>query len=119
MSGVLSYSISVQYVTNGKTHILQSVNQDQTLGDEYACNFFLAPFAGAVALPLAGVATPKKLYIRNLNDTNFVQILDGATVLLEVPALQQCLVDLPTIAGTLNVLADTADCLIDYMAIDA
>ena len=116
----LTVSISVLHTITGvQTLSTTPVSQSIAVSDTFNADGMTATSAGAVAVPLGEVTTPKWFYISNLDGTNFVKVLDVATVLEEVPAGEASWIILPAGLTTLNVQGDTADCLIRFGVYEA
>jgi hypothetical protein len=117
MAGTLTYQINAQFVGNDKTFQILGETLTLTVGDVYSSGVITAITASATALPLGSVASPSVVFIRNLNDTNFVTVYDDAAVIGKVLAGQAGWFAVP---GTVvpKVQADTGACLVDFTVFD-
>ncbi len=120
MADELTYTISAAHTKNGKTTIIQNVNSTRSTGNEISPGTHTITHSEAVPLKTGSVVTPAIMYARNLDDTNYVTILnDDVAIAIIQPGGQQ-IVDLSGVvaAADLKAQADTAAVLLDYTIFD-
>ena len=117
--GSLTYNIGGQLLNNGETVVFLTSQITLAVGQEFTHQSYLALSAGEAALGLGGVANPSAIWIRNLDDTNFVDILSGTggSVAVRVFPATTCFVGWVAAVAP-YILANTANVLVDYIVFD-
>ena len=120
MANEIKASVSLDYADGSRAAKLSfgGLSFDVT-GDNYTQVTMEAPITTAGAMELGDITTPGWCVIRNLDDTNFVEIRDGLSGadVIKLPANGIALFYLAT--STPYVIADTAACDIEYLIIEA
>jgi hypothetical protein len=118
----LTYSLTATYAKNGTTIPYSTGNLTATLaGDGAVSAAFVVTENAAVALPLAGVASPGLAFIENLDADNFIEIGyddDGFEAVMKIQPGQAVLVSLDGVMAAPYAQADTDDVLIRYSIFD-
>ena len=118
-NGTLTYQIGGSLVSNGVTMPIVTEAYELEVGEAMQRAIATAPQAAEAALVLGAVSAPVAGFFRNLDDTNFFDVLagSGGDVITRVQPGQAPFVLLdPTVAP--YVLADTADVLFEYVLFD-
>lgn len=121
MSATLSYSISLTHrITDGSVMSIQPVSVSKTVSENHVSGIVTIASASATAFPLGTVTTPLVAYIYNMDDTNFITVIDDSTDLqIDIPAGEPAIIPLSSGLTTLKAQADTADCEVYYAIFEA
>jgi hypothetical protein len=116
----VSASLSLQnsVITSAVARATTSAKVDQS-GQRYLQGVMHVPItAGGTAIPVSGLVAPGWLYLKNLDATNFITILNAASgnALVKLKPGEVAMFRLAAAAPA--ALADTAICDLEYLILD-
>jgi hypothetical protein len=120
MANETSVSVSISVTKSGASVSASASKTLNMSGNEMVMATQTIGFAAAELLNLADVSTLGFLYVKNLDETNFVQLgldtLVSTKIFAKLLAGEFCLIPMPTAA--IYGLADTADVLIQIVGVE-
>lgn len=118
MANETSVSASISVTKSGASVSASASKTLNMSGNELVVSTQTIGYAAAEALNFADVSTIGFLYVKNLDENNFVQLgLDAevsAKIFAKILAGEFCLIPMPT--ATIYAKADTADVLVQVVA---
>ena len=114
----LSYTNSTVGITKQEVSVSKLVS---ITGSAYSGNVFSVPTtAGGTAIPISNLANVRWLYVRNLDTTNFVEIMTATsgTKFAKLKAGEVLLIPLSANITAPAAIADTAAVKVQYLALE-
>ena len=122
MSNELTITSGWGYAKGGRNRTLVATTVNEDVSGTGVADSTQTIGTSAESLVLGDVSAPGFAYFKNLDPTNFVEIgydIGGFQPFLKLEPGQFAYCYIATAAATIQAKADTSDCLLEYMVLDA